>query len=80
MAYTFGEPITNEVFCTHVEKAFSDVRGAYPIINQQFCENELMSYKYVNREDDTGDDGLRQAKLSYNPTILLEKFDAVLKE
>lgn len=80
VAYTFGEPITNEVFCTHVEKAFSDVRGAYPIINQQFCENELMSYKYVNREDDTGDDGLRQAKLSYNPTILLEKFDAVLKE
>ena len=80
VAYTFGEPITDEVFCTHVEKAFSDVRGAYPIINQQFCENELMSYKYVNREDDTGDDGLRQAKLSYNPTILLKKFDAVLKE
>lgn len=80
VAYTFGEPITKEVFCTHVEKAFSDVRGAYPIINQQFCENELMSYKYVNREDDTGDEGLRQAKLSYNPAILLEKFDAVLKE
>lgn len=76
IAYTFGEPINGKVFCTHVEKAFADVRGAYPMINQQFCQNELMSYKYINREDDTGDEGLRQAKESYCPAILLPKFTA----
>lgn len=74
VAYTFGEAINEKVFCTHVEKAFADVRGAYPMINQQFCLNELMGYKYINREDDTGDEGLRQAKESYCPAILLPKF------
>ncbi len=80
VGYTFGEPINENVFCTHVEKAFSDIRGAYPTVNQQFCENELMQYEFINREDDTGDEGLRKAKLSYNPAILLEKYDALLKE
>lgn len=79
VAYTFGEKLNNKVFCTHVEKAFSDIRGAYPIINQQFCENELDAFEYINREDDTGDEGLRKAKLSYYPAILLPKFRAVYK-
>ncbi len=76
IAYTFGEPINDKVFCTHVEKAFADIRGAYPMINQQFCINELLGYKYINREEDTGDEGLRQAKESYQPAILLPKFIA----
>lgn len=79
IAYTFGEEINSEVFCVHAEKAYSDIRGAYPMINQQFCEHELFSYKYINREDDTGDEGLRKAKLSYNPAIILPKYRAVLK-
>lgn len=74
VAYTFGEEINKKVFCTHFEKAYYDVRGAYPTINQQFCENELSSYKYINREDDTGDEGLRQAKMTYHPAILLPKY------
>ena len=36
--------------------------GAYTMINQQFVEHECMDYKYVNREDDTGSEGLRKAK------------------
>lgn len=76
-AYTFGEPINSSVFCTHVEKAFSNMRGAYPIINQEFTLHNLADYKLVNREEDLGLAGLRKAKLSYHPDILLEKTTAV---
>ena len=43
------------------------------MINQQFVEHECMNYKYVNREDDTGAEGLRKAKLSYRPVFMVEK-------
>ena len=79
IAYTMGEPASKDVFCVHIEKAFSDIRGAYPMINQQFVINELSKYKYINREDDTGAENLRKAKLSYYPAILAEKYEAKLK-
>lgn len=80
IAYTMGERITDEIFCTHIEKAFSNIRGAYPMINQLFAENELSGYKYINREDDVGEENLRKAKLSYYPAILAEKYVARLND
>lgn len=76
VAYTMGERLDSQTFCTHFEKAYGDIRGAYPIINQQFAENELSGYKYINREDDVGAENLRKAKLSYHPEFLLEKYTA----
>ena len=57
----------------HIEKAFADIDGAYPMINQQFVQHECIGYQYVNREDDAGSEGLRKAKLSYRPAFLVEK-------
>ena len=76
IAYTIGSRITEDTFDVHIEKAFPDIQGAYPMINQQFVLHNCMEYTYVNREEDLGDQGLRKAKLSYYPDILLEKFTA----
>jgi len=43
------------------------------MINQQFVQHECQEYQYVNREEDTGAEGLRKAKLSYRPVFLVEK-------
>ena len=73
IAYTMGERHSDELFVTHFEKAPPEIQGAYPIINQEFTRNCLMNYQFVNREEDLGIEGLRKAKQSYNPEILLKK-------
>ena len=73
VAFTLGEPGGEDIFVVHIEKAYPDVPGAYPMINQQFVEHECAAYRYVNREEDTGAEGLRKAKLSYYPVMMLEK-------
>ena len=81
IAYTMGEPHKNgRCFVSHFEKAPAELQGAFPIINQEFTKNCLMEYEYVNREEDLGLEGLRKAKQSYHPEILLEKCVAVYND
>lgn len=79
-AFSVGEVLTSDTIVVHVEKAFTTIHGAYTIMNQQFALNESADYKYINREEDMGVENLRKAKLSYQPDILLEKFNARFKE
>lgn len=58
----------------HVEKANSDIRGLYPFINQLFLTEYLTQVEIVNREDDLGLEGLRKAKMSYEPLRLEHKY------
>ena len=80
VAFTIGEPICEDTFVVHFEKAFADIEGAYTMINQQFVEHECRDYLYVNREEDTGSEGLRKAKLSYRPVFMVEKGTVTEKE
>ena len=73
VAFAVGEQINEDTLVVHIEKAFSEVPGAYAFINQQFLVHEADGLKYVNREDDVGEPGLRKAKLSYHPEFLVEK-------
>ncbi|MDD3795032.1 MAG: phosphatidylglycerol lysyltransferase domain-containing protein [Lachnospiraceae bacterium] len=73
VAFTIGEPVNHDTFVVHIEKAFTEVDGAYTMINHQFVQHEMEDFLYVNREDDTGAEGLRQAKLSYRPVFMVEK-------
>lgn len=79
IAFTFGAPINHDTFGVHVEKADVNYEGAYTVMNQEFASRLPERYIYVNREEDLGIPGLRQAKLSYNPVILLEKNAAIKK-
>mgnify|MGYP000046082792 FL=1 len=79
-AFTLGEEVSDDTFVVHIEKAFAEIQGAYPMINQQFVEHECMKYKYINREEDTGAEGLRKAKLSYRPVFLVEKGTVTKRE
>lgn len=73
VAFSMGERLCDDTFVVHIEKAYADVQGAYPIINQQFVLHEAADYRYINREEDTGAEGLRKAKMSYYPVFLQEK-------
>lgn len=80
VAFSIGEQLNADTFVTHFEKAFDDIEGAYPAVNREFADHFCSHYEYVNREEDLGLEGLRRAKLSYQPAILLEKSLAELNE
>jgi len=75
VALTLAEALNPDTLVIHVEKAVAGVPGLYQAINWEFLRRDGSGYRYVNREQDLGVDGLRQAKLSYHPVKLVEKYD-----
>lgn len=74
-AYTMGEGIANHsTYVIHIEKALGQYRGIYQFINQAYASVLGTKYKYINREQDLGDEGLRQAKLTYRPSGFVKKY------
>ena len=79
VAFAMGE-VVGDTLHVHIEKADRNFRGAYQMIVREFARayavGEVM---YINREDDSGDEGLRTSKLSYHPCEILKKYTAVYK-
>lgn len=79
VAFSLGSLTTPECFDVHFEKADGDIQGAYAVINREMARMVRQRHpqvRWLNREDDLGLEGLRKAKLSYYPDLLLEKFTA----
>ncbi|GAB6109114.1 DUF2156 domain-containing protein [Fusibacter bizertensis] len=75
VAFSFGEPIQNDTFLVHIEKADADVMGAYTAINHALANLVKDRCTYVNREQDMGIEGIKKAKQSYHPVKLIPKYN-----
>ena len=78
VAMTLGSEISGLCFDVNFEKALRSCVGSYAVINNEFAKT-LTDYKYINREEDLGIEGLRKSKLSYYPAIIYDRFEATLK-
>ena len=79
-AMTIASKINENTVDVHFEKAVGEyaLNGGYAAINKLFSE-KLDGVTWLNREEDIGIEGLRKAKLSYRPKIMLKKYSAVEK-
>ena len=74
IALSVGE-VVGDTLIVHTEKANLAYAGAYPVMVNAFARAFVTDgVRYMNREEDLGDEGLRTSKLSYHPVALLEKF------
>ncbi len=73
-AFTYGSAMSEDTFCTHIEKADATLDGIFPMINRLFARAlQQKGFRYVNREEDMGLAGLRRSKHSFHPVRLQEK-------
>ena len=79
VAYTIAEKLSSDTIVIHYEKGCPDYKGVYQAINQMFLAHLEEDFQWVNREQDLGEEGLRKAKLSYNPVGFLKKYKVTVK-
>ncbi len=72
-AFTIASRLNSNTIDVHIEKANTEILGAYPAINNEFMKLVQDEFFYANREEDLGLEGLRKSKKSYYPEMLLRK-------
>jgi hypothetical protein len=78
--YCLGESLARgTMFAVHFEKAIDEYKGIYQYINMTFAASLPDSYQTMNREQDLGDEGLKQAKETYRPCGFVKKYAGQLK-
>jgi uncharacterized protein len=72
--FALGERLNRDTAVCHFEKGDLFMEGLYQLLDREFCRLLFTDCKYLNREQDLGELSLRQAKLSYRPIELVEKY------
>ncbi len=75
VAMAIASMISPQVADVHYEKCLPEFRSAYPAMNQGLAS--LLDCTFINREEDLNYPGLRQAKMSYFPSLILTKYSAL---
>lgn len=79
VAFSIGD-VKGDTLYVHIEKADREIAGSYEMINKSFAADMTRRHpglRFINREDDAGDEGLRKAKQSYHPCELLKKYNVI---
>lgn len=79
LAFSIFSRQNSDTYTVHFEKADRNIKGAAQVINWETAKYLKEKSKYINREQDLGDPGLRQAKLSYAPEYLLKNYSLTRK-
>lgn len=77
IAVSLGE-ICGDTMILHIEKALYEYEGVYPALVQAFARSFCSGVRYINREEDTGDSGLRRSKMQYRPKTMLRKYEVTI--
>ncbi len=72
-AFAIAEELHPGTAVWHFEKAMADIPGLGQLITQWFAKYGLSGFDFVNREQDLGIPGMRQAKESYYPHHMVQK-------
>ena len=74
VAFSVGEYV-KDTLIIHIEKALTEYKGVYPTMFNEFVKHsEKDGVIYINREDDSGDMGLRYSKMQYRPSHMIDKY------
>ncbi len=73
-AFALGERLNTTTAVCHFEKADSFLEGAAQLVNREFSRLQPADCIYINREQDLGESGLREAKNSYHPIGMIRKY------
>lgn len=76
--YAYGAPLSEDCYDVMIEKGDRSIPDIYRVLNRDLVRMCCQEYDWINREEDVGVEGLRRAKLSYKPDLLLEKY--IVKE
>ena len=77
-AFAVGEKV-GDMMVVHFEKVQAELKGVYQAINHSFVNHSARGVSLINREQDMGELGLRQAKETYNPVGFLKKSRLVIE-
>jgi len=79
VGWCLGEAVARgRIFTIHFEKGLDGYKGIYQFINQAFAATLPEYYTHINREQDLGDEGLRQAKMTYRPSGFVRKYTGII--
>lgn len=74
VAYLLGEELREDTFLIHFEKGALGYKGLLQFVNHDFAAILPEKYRFINREQDLGDEGLRHSKMSYRPSGFIKKY------